>query len=92
LSIYAKAFRFRDNDICVYGEWESVHHVVRLSKIGKIKELRSKVGDAFNSISILLGGTGEEGRGKIDSTSRTKIVEAILVFAKASQWFQSRAP
>lgn len=35
---------------------------------------------------------GEEGRGKIDSASRTKTVEAVLDFAEASQRFQSRAP
>ena len=59
---------------------------------GLRKELRSKVGDAFNSMSTLLGGPGEEGRGKIDSASRTRTVEAVLDFAEASQRFQSRAP
>jgi hypothetical protein len=65
---------------------------VRLLKIGRIKEGTPKVGDAFNSISTLLRGPGEEGRGKIDRTSRTKTVEAALDFAEASQRFQSRAP
>jgi hypothetical protein len=48
------------------------------------RALRIKVSDAFNSISTLLGGLGEEGRGKIDSVSQTKIVEAVLDFTKAS--------
>ena len=94
LSTYAKTFRFRDDDLCVCGERESVHHVLldcpRLRELRR--ELRIKVGDAFNSISTLLGGPGEEGRGKIDSASRTKTVEAVLDFAEASQRFQSRAP
>jgi hypothetical protein len=66
--------------------------VVRLSKIGRIKELQSKVGDAFNSMSTMLGGPEEEGKGKIDSASQSKSVEALLGFAEASQGFQSRAP
>ncbi|OQD77337.1 hypothetical protein PENANT_c114G03644, partial [Penicillium antarcticum] len=94
LSTYAKAFRFRDDDLCVCGERESVHHVLldceRLRELRR--ELRFKVGEAFNSISTLLGGPGEEGRGKIDSASRSKTVEAVLDFAEASQRFQSRAP
>jgi hypothetical protein len=94
LSTYAKAFRFRDDDLCVCGERESVHHVLsdcpRLRELRR--ELRIKVGDAFNSISTLLGGPGEEGRGKIDSASRAKTVDAVLDFAEASQRFQSRAP
>ncbi|OQE10083.1 hypothetical protein PENFLA_c095G04406 [Penicillium flavigenum] len=93
LSIYAKAFRFRDDDLCICGERESVHHVLldcpQLRELRR--ELRRKVGDAFNSMSTLLGGPGE-GRGKIDSASRTKTVEAVLDFAEASQRFQSRAP
>jgi len=94
LSTYAKTFRFRDDDLCVCGERESVHHVLldcpRLRELRR--ELRIKVGDAFNSISTLLGGPGEEGRGKIDSASRTKTVEAVLDFVEASQRSQSRAP
>ena len=33
-----------------------------------------------------------EGRGNIDSASRTKTVEAVLDFVEASQRLQSRAP
>lgn len=49
------------------------------------RELQRKVDDAFNSMSTLLGGPGEEGRGKIYTASRTKTVKAILDFAEASQ-------
>ena len=58
------------------------------------KELRSKVGDGFNSIPTPLvgGGGGEEGRGKIDSVSGAKTVDAVLDFAGTSQRFRSRAP
>lgn len=55
-------------------------------------ELRRRVGDAFNSMSTLLGGPGEEGRGMRDGAPRAKTVEAALDFAEASQRFQSRAP
>ena len=83
--IYVKTFRFRDDDICIYSERESVYYILldylQLRELRR--ELRIKVSDAFNSISILLGGLGEEGRGKIDSVSRTKTVEAILDFAEA---------
>lgn len=48
------------------------------------RELRLKVGNAFNSISILLEGLGEDGRGKINNALRTKTVEAVLDFAEAS--------
>ncbi|KAJ5471997.1 hypothetical protein N7539_008566 [Penicillium diatomitis] len=51
------------------------------------RELRGKVGDAFNSMITLLGGSGERG-----TASRAKTVEAVLDFAEASQRFQSRAP
>jgi hypothetical protein len=84
----------RDDDLCTCGERESVTHVLldcpELRELRR--ELRGKVGEAFNSISTLLGGPGEEGRGKINSASRTKTVEAVLDFAEASQRFQSRAP
>jgi ribonuclease HI len=94
LSTYAKAFRFRDDDLCVCGERESVHHVLfDCPRLGVFRgKLRRKLGDAFNSMSTLLGGPGEEGRGKIVSASRSKTVEAALDFAEASQRFQSRAP
>jgi hypothetical protein len=54
-------------------------------------ELRRRVGNAFNTMSTLLGGPGEEGRGIRDSAPRAKTVEAALDFTEASQRFQSRA-
>lgn len=94
LSTYAKTFRFRDNDLCICGERESVSHVLldcpELRALRR--ELREKVGEAFNSISTLLGGSGGEERGKVSHASRAKTVEAVLDFAEASQRFQSRAP
>jgi ribonuclease HI len=94
LSTYAKTFRFRDNDLCICGERESVSHVLldcpELRALRR--ELREKVGEAFNSISTLLGGSGGEERGKVSHASRAKTVEAVLDFAEASQRFQSRVP
>ncbi|KAJ5111881.1 hypothetical protein NUU61_001511 [Penicillium alfredii] len=85
LSTYAKAFRFRDDDLCVCGERESLIHVLldcpALRDLRR--ELRGKIGDAFNSMSTLLGGSGERGRGRPDNASRAKTVEAVLDFAEA---------
>ncbi|KAJ5293045.1 Methyltransferase type 12 [Penicillium atrosanguineum] len=94
LSTFAKAFRFPEDDLCVCGEQESVHRVLLdCPRLGGLRrELRGNAGDAFSSISTMLGGPGKEGRSKIDSASRTKTVEAVFGFAKASQRFQSRAP
>ncbi|KAJ5839484.1 uncharacterized protein N7525_004672 [Penicillium rubens] len=94
LSTYAKAFGFRDNDQCVYGAQETVTHV--LVDCPNMRELRrnfrSETGDAFSSVSSLLGGSTEGERGKPDTVSRARTVKAVLDFAEASQRFQSRAP
>ena len=61
----------RDDDLFVCGERESVHHVLLdCPRLGTLRrELLGKVGDAFNSISTLLGGPGEEGRGLVRVTT-----------------------
>jgi hypothetical protein len=56
------------------------------------RKLRSETGDAFNSISSLLGGSTDGKRGKPDSVSRARTVKAVLDFAEASQRFKNRAP
>ena len=94
LSTYAKTFRFQDNDRCVCGDRETVTHILwdcphlRDSR----RELRERIGDAFSSVSSLLGGSQAGRRGKPDNTSRAKTVDAVLNFAEASQRFRSRAP
>ena len=82
-------FRFRDDDQCVCGGRESVTHVLLdCPKLRHLRrELREKVGGAFNSISTLLGGPREN-----NTAPRARTVEAVLDFAEASQRFQSRAP
>ena len=55
-------------------------------------ELRRKVGDAMNSVSSLLGGSNNGEKGKPDTVSRAKTVQAVLDFAEASQLFRGRAP
>ena len=94
LATYAKAFRFRDDDLCVCGERESISHVLLdcPDLRGLRRELRAKVGDAFSSVSTLLGGSEEGRRGKPNHASRVKTVDAVLDFAEASQRFQSRTP
>lgn len=56
------------------------------------RESGIKVGDAFNSVSIQLGGSKEDERGKPDSVSRARMVTVVLDFAEASQRFRSRVP
>jgi hypothetical protein len=56
------------------------------------RELRKEVGDAFKSVSSLLGGSTEGKNSKLDTVSRAKTVKAVLDFAEASQRFWSRAP
>jgi hypothetical protein len=56
------------------------------------RKLRSEAGDAFDSVLSLLGGSTDGKRGKPDTVSRARTVQAVLDFAEASQRFQSRAP
>ncbi|CEJ62503.1 hypothetical protein PMG11_11000 [Penicillium brasilianum] len=94
LSTYAKSFSFRDDDHCVCGAQETVTHVlVDSPSLRDIRmELRWEVGDAFRSVSSLLGGSTEGKKGKPDTVSRVKTVKAVLDFAEASHRFWSRAP
>lgn len=52
------------------------------------RKLRIEVGDAFRSVSGLLGGSTKGKKGKPDTISRAKTVTAVLDFAKASQRFR----
>jgi hypothetical protein len=56
------------------------------------RKLRSGVGNDFQSISSLLGGSTEGKKGKPDTVSRARTVNPELDFAEASQRFKSRAP
>jgi hypothetical protein len=47
-------------------------------------KLRREVGDAFNNISSLLGGSTHGKKGNPDIISRAKTVNAVLDFAEAS--------
>ncbi|KAJ5885114.1 reverse transcriptase [Penicillium taxi] len=94
LSTHAKKFGFQDDDQCECGARETVGHVLlECRNLQDLRvELRRNVGDAFYSVSSLLGGSKEGERGKPDIVSRTKTVQAVLDFAEASQRFRSRAP
>jgi len=93
LSSYRKAIGYSEHDRCECGAQETVAHVlIQCPRLRELRtELRRKVGDAFNSVSSLLGGSNEGDKGKPDTVSRAKTVQAVLDFAEASQRFRSRA-
>jgi ribonuclease HI len=94
LSTYAKTFGFHNDDKCACGAQETVTHIlVDCPNLRDIrKKLRSEVGDAFSSVSSLLGGSTKGKKGKLDTVSRARTVAAVLDSAEASQRFRSRAP
>jgi hypothetical protein len=94
LSTYAKAHQFRDDNHCACGAQETVTHVpVDCPRLRELRrELRREVGDTFNCISSLLGGSTEGKKGKPDTVSRAKTINAVLDFAESSHRFRSRAP
>lgn len=94
LSSYRKKIGYSDDDRCECGARETVAHVlIDCPKLRGLRvELREKVGDALDSVSSLLGGSKEGEKGKPDTVSRAKTVQAVLDFAEASHRFRSRAP
>ena len=57
------------------------------------QKLRKEIGDAFNDISIMLGGRGQgKQEGKISSSVQISSLKAVLDFAEASHRFLSRIP
>jgi hypothetical protein len=54
------------------------------------QELRSKIGDAFNKISVMLGGKPHGNQERKCWSINTGVMNAVLDFAQASQRFQSR--
>jgi hypothetical protein len=93
LASHAKLHRFREDDKCECGARETVVHVLincpRLSTLRQ--KLRKEVGEAFNNISLMLGGRDRQEPKKLDSSAQRSAVNAVLDFAKASLRFQSRA-
>ena len=57
------------------------------------QQLQKKVGDALDSISLMLGGTPRNEQGNVTGRPiNREVVNAVLDFADASQRFRSRAP
>jgi len=94
LSSYRKKIGYIDDDRCECGAQETVAHVLmQCPRLRELREeLRRQVEEGFNSVSSLLGGSKEGEKGKPDTVSRAKTVNAVLDFAEASQRFRSRAP
>lgn len=71
LSSYRKKVGYSDDDQCVCGAQETVTHVlVDCPNLKELRrELRKEVGDAFNSVPSLLGGSKQGERGKPDTVS-----------------------
>ena len=95
LAAHGKLHQFREDEECKCGAKETVVHVLvdcpRLKELRQ--ELRKKVGDAFNNISCMLGGRGQEVKeGRLGSSAQESTIGAVLDFAEASQRFHSRAP
>jgi hypothetical protein len=55
-------------------------------------KLRREVGDVFNSVSSLLGGSNQGKKGNPDTVLQARTVNAVLDFAEVSQRFRSHAP
>lgn len=77
-------FRFRDDDLCVCDERESITRVLLdcLDLRDLRRELRAKVGDVFNSVSALLRSFEEGRKGKSNNASCVKMMDAVLDFVE----------
>jgi hypothetical protein len=71
LASHAKLHRFREDDKFECGARETVVHVLidcpRLSTLRQ--KLREEVGEAFNNITLMLGGRDKRGPKKLDSSA-----------------------
>jgi hypothetical protein len=67
-----------------------VHVLVDCPTLRKLRQqLRNKIGDAFNNVSIMLGGKPQ---GKTNGCAINRdILTAVLEFAEASQRFRTGA-
>jgi ribonuclease HI len=93
LATYGLSRKFREDDRCVCGAAETVVHVVVdcVKLRTERRQLRDKVGDAFNSIASMLGGPPRNEQGKDgNGVFNRDVLKAILEFADASQRFKSR--
>ena|SRR5579871_119330 len=93
LSFSAKARRLSDDDKCECGAIETVVHVIvdcpKLSELRR--ELRTKVGDSFNSVARMLGGWQKNAQGKATQWPINRAgLNAVIEFAEKSQRFWSR--
>src|SRR5262249_4132685 len=92
LASHAKRHQLREDDKCECGARETVTHILidcpRLLTLRQ--KLRKEVGEAFNNISLMLGGRSRQEPKKLDSSAQRGVVKAVLDFAEASVRFRSR--
>jgi hypothetical protein len=68
-----------------------IHVLIDCPRLSTLRQkLRKEVGEAFNNISLLLGGRDKQGPKKLDGSAQRRAVNAVLDFAEASLRFQSR--
>jgi len=94
LQVNAKLRGFSVDDKCKCGARETVVHVlVHCPLLRDLrKEMRSRIGDSFNSVARMLGGSGTNRQGNAGRWPINKeVIEAVIDFATASQRFCSRA-
>lgn len=92
LASHAKTLRFVEEDKCACGARETVVHVlVDCPHLRELRqELRSKIGDAFNDITAMLGGKPRDIQKGKPWVVNAEVLNAVLDFAQKSQRFQAR--
>jgi hypothetical protein len=71
-----------------------VHILVDCPRLNEVRQqLRTKIGDAFNSLASMLGGNEADAQGgKKQKPIDREVIDAVIEFADKSGRFKSRVP